>query len=266
MSTPILKNPITNNFFIVPNCPFKDRNLKLVDRGLLATLYSLPDGWNLSSRGLASILSECEDTIQKSLSRLIKAGYIRREQERLKNGRMGNIIYELVPSPTIETTPFPPRPEKPATVNSSTVKPGTEKSPQYNNHNQSDDDETRAREEPDPISEELDLMIDRIIKQIKVPLPEGTPSTDESIIANKIRLKLEAGAKISDLRHYIATCISNTQQDKASYVPPKITKHLSTESKHRDNFSNFNERDDFDWDAYELKLLMKDKCLPTIEE
>ena len=62
----------------------RDENLGLTERGLLITLLSLPDGWNLSVAGLTHILPDGKDKVAKSLNILIKTGYVTREQGRLK--------------------------------------------------------------------------------------------------------------------------------------------------------------------------------------
>ena len=55
---PILKNKTPGSFVMIGKDILKNTDLKLVDRGMLATLLSLPDNWDFSIVGLAKILPE----------------------------------------------------------------------------------------------------------------------------------------------------------------------------------------------------------------
>lgn len=79
---PILKNKTPGSFVMIGKDILKNTDLKLVDRGMLATLLSLPDKWDFSIVGLAKILPEGKSAIQTSLSRLEHSGYLTRTQER----------------------------------------------------------------------------------------------------------------------------------------------------------------------------------------
>ena len=95
----VLKNRTQGNFVIVSQNITHDNNLGLVERGLLLTLISLPDGWNLSIKGLQSILPDGKDRISNALNRLIEIGYVTREQERGSAGKFGNNILEVHETP-----------------------------------------------------------------------------------------------------------------------------------------------------------------------
>lgn len=73
----------------------EDRGLKLIDRGLLLTLLSLPDKWDFSVRGITKILPDGKAAINSSLDRLIKKGYIERTQLRKSGGKYGDIQIEV---------------------------------------------------------------------------------------------------------------------------------------------------------------------------
>ena len=72
----IIKNKAQGNFVMISKEILKDKRLKLKERGLLATLLSLSDDWTFSLRGLASILPDGRDAIEKSFKRLIELGYV----------------------------------------------------------------------------------------------------------------------------------------------------------------------------------------------
>ena len=128
----ILKNQTQGNFTIVSNEILRDSNLKLFDRGLLITIIGLPDGWNFTIRGLASILPDGKSSIEAALTRLKALGYLKIYQER-NDGKLGNNVIEIcVPARSdlaenVENSDFVPCPE-----NRDTGKRDTENRPQYN--------------------------------------------------------------------------------------------------------------------------------------
>jgi hypothetical protein len=102
-----------------------DRRLKLFDRGLLVTLMSLPDNWNFTIKGLASILCDGRDAVSAGLKRLEELGYLVKEQLR-EDGKFSDICLRINVEPTrpmsekpVTEKPLPgkPSPENPVTVN-----------------------------------------------------------------------------------------------------------------------------------------------------
>ena len=96
------------NFTTMSNYHLRDKELSLKAKGLLSQILSLPDEWDYSVRGLASICLEGEDCIVATLKELEIKGYLVRKQLRDANGRLGGIeyiIYETPPEPYAETPP-----------------------------------------------------------------------------------------------------------------------------------------------------------------
>ncbi len=79
----ILRNK-TQGFTIVDNQILKDKNMGQRERGMYATLCSLPDGWELSVAGLNAILPDGKTAITNSLNMLEKYGYLIRSQRRVR--------------------------------------------------------------------------------------------------------------------------------------------------------------------------------------
>lgn len=52
----IIKQEVTENFFMLSNMIMMDGSLAINERGLLVTLYSLPKTWDFSIRGMTKIL------------------------------------------------------------------------------------------------------------------------------------------------------------------------------------------------------------------
>ena len=57
----IIKDKPQNNFTMISNRILKDKELSMKDRGVLCTLYSLPDDWEFSINGISAIVSDYPD-------------------------------------------------------------------------------------------------------------------------------------------------------------------------------------------------------------
>ena len=84
---PRIKRHVQKGFTTVNNDFLRDSSLALAERGLLITMLSLPDGWNMSGRGLASILPDGRDKVFSTLKKLERKGYLKRELIREENRR-----------------------------------------------------------------------------------------------------------------------------------------------------------------------------------
>jgi hypothetical protein len=86
------------NYTVMSNYHLKDKTLTLKSKGLLSMILSLPEEWNYTTRGLASICKEGVDCIGATLRELENAGYIERNQLRDERGRITDteyVIYEF---------------------------------------------------------------------------------------------------------------------------------------------------------------------------
>tara|TARA_R110001606_G_scaffold47827_1_gene121679 strand:+ start:2507 stop:3181 length:675 start_codon:yes stop_codon:yes gene_type:complete len=89
----VIKN---KDYTIISNKLFKDRDLSLKAKGLLALLLSLSDNWKLSISGLNSILKEGHRSIRSTINELIEYKYMHRYQVR-EDGKIlywNYIVYE----------------------------------------------------------------------------------------------------------------------------------------------------------------------------
>ena len=66
----------TKDFTIMSNHHFKNKNLSLNAKGLLSLMLSLPDEWDYTIRGLASICKDGVDSISTALKELEAEGYL----------------------------------------------------------------------------------------------------------------------------------------------------------------------------------------------
>lgn len=108
----------THDYTVMANHHLRDERLSLKAKGLLSMLLSLPDDWEISIRGLASIVTDGVGAVQTGINELIEAGYIVRRRQHADTGAFAGfeyIIHEV-----------PPYTENPYTANPYTGKPYTE--------------------------------------------------------------------------------------------------------------------------------------------
>lgn len=84
-----------SNFSIVSNSIIRDTRLSLKARGLLILMLSLPDCWQFSVKGLATLSGEGNDSIRGGIKELEEVSYLSRKRKHLPNGRLGEMEYTL---------------------------------------------------------------------------------------------------------------------------------------------------------------------------
>lgn len=82
----------------VDNSIIWDRSLSNMARFALIAILSLPDGWDYSVRGMASMLQVSKDTMGKYLRELEEAGYLRRQQGD-DRGKFSKSVYTITDTP-----------------------------------------------------------------------------------------------------------------------------------------------------------------------
>lgn len=101
-----------DNYTKIDNSLLKEKTLSLASKGLLITMLGLPDDWNYSTVGLASIVKESKNTIHRLLKELEDKKYLIRKIVRDEKGRFikyDYIIYEVPyqPYPNIRDMDLP---------------------------------------------------------------------------------------------------------------------------------------------------------------
>jgi len=109
-------------------------------------MLSLPDDWNFTTKGLATICKEGVEAVGTGLKELENAGYIVRHLLRGEHGRITDTEYIIYERPQVVELPEPespapapeepypasPHPGNPDTVDPDTDAPGTENRPELN--------------------------------------------------------------------------------------------------------------------------------------
>ena len=89
----------TKDFTIMSNHHLRNTELSLKAKGLLSLMLSLPEDWDYTTRGLASICKEGVDSVCATVRELEAAGYIIRRRIRDKNGQMRGMEYTVLEQP-----------------------------------------------------------------------------------------------------------------------------------------------------------------------
>ena len=126
----------TRDYTVMSNHHLRNAGLSLKSKGLLSMMLSLPDDWNYTTRGLASICKEGTDSIGSALKELERAGYIVRNRLRDSKGKIVDVEYVIYETPHPPDTGAPhedgPDTAYPDTENPDMDNPGLEKPPQLN--------------------------------------------------------------------------------------------------------------------------------------
>ena len=123
----------THDYTVMANHHLRDERLSLKAKGLLSMLLSLPDDWEISIRGLASIVTDGVGAVQTGINELIEAGYIVRRRQHADTGAFAGFEYIIHEVPPCTENPYTADPYtgkpytgKPYTENPYTGKPYTE--------------------------------------------------------------------------------------------------------------------------------------------
>lgn len=126
----------TRDYTVMSNHHLRNVDLSLKSKGLLSMMLSLPDDWNYTTRGLASICKEGTDSIGSALKELERAGYIVRNRLRDSKGKIVDVEYVIYETPHLPDTGAPheggPDTAYPDTENPDMDNPGLEKPSQLN--------------------------------------------------------------------------------------------------------------------------------------
>ena len=118
----------TQNYTVMSNHHFKEKKMSLKAKGLLSLMLSLPDDWDYSISGLATLSKDGKDSIMSALSELEKFGYLTRTRLTDEKGRFAGVEYNIFEIPQ----PKNPISEKPNSANENSENPNSENTAQLN--------------------------------------------------------------------------------------------------------------------------------------
>lgn len=89
----------TNNFTVMSNYHFKEKKMSLKAKGLISLMLSLPDDWDYSISGLATLSKDGKDSIMSALSELEAFGYLTRKRITNEKGQFAGVEYNIFETP-----------------------------------------------------------------------------------------------------------------------------------------------------------------------
>ena len=89
----------TRDYTVMSNHHLRNTSLSLKAKGLLSLMLSLPDNWDYTTKGLASICKDGIDSICSAVKELEQHGYIVRERVRNGKGQLTTIEYTILEQP-----------------------------------------------------------------------------------------------------------------------------------------------------------------------
>lgn len=113
----------TADYTVMSNRHFRERGMTLKAKGLLSLMLSLPEDWDYSVNGLATLSKDGRDSVNGALRELERFGYLVRTKTTDGAGRFTGYDYDIYEDP--EDAPFGGKPpaDKPCAENPYTGKP-----------------------------------------------------------------------------------------------------------------------------------------------
>ena len=163
----ILRIKKTNNYTVMSNYHFKEKDMSLKAKGLLSLMLSLPEDWDYSIDGLAKLSKDGKDSVMSALAELEKFNYLIRTQTKDEDGKFAGYDYDVYEEPYTE---------KPFTENPNTEKPNTENPQQLNTNPLSTYVDKNTNNKKEEKSHAKDRSIDDVINEqdekLRLPLKE----------------------------------------------------------------------------------------------
>lgn len=205
------------NYTVLSNHHFKEKEMSLKAKGLLSLMLSLPDTWDYSAAGLVKLSKDGKDSVNGALKELETFGYLKRSQAFSTNGTFAGYNYEIYESPNTAV-----KTEKPKTIKPLSEKPSTEK-PQQLSKNKSNKkqlntkilkaEEERKKEKPrttyDSIingkifDNEVKTALYEFIKMRKLTKKPLTDFALEKIIDKLLNMSLDPNTQVEILENSI---------------------------------------------------------------
>jgi hypothetical protein len=99
---PVIRVEKTSNYTVMANYHFKEKGLSLKAKGLMSLMLSLPDDWDYTVEGLATLSKDGIDSVRSALKELEKFNYLVIKRERDKKGILRGTVYTLYEKPVVE--------------------------------------------------------------------------------------------------------------------------------------------------------------------
>lgn len=91
-----------SNYTVMANYHFKEKGLSLKAKGIMSLMLSLPDDWDYTVEGLATLSKDGINSVRSALKELENFHYLVMERERDKKGILRGTVYTLYEKPILD--------------------------------------------------------------------------------------------------------------------------------------------------------------------
>ena len=92
----------TSNYTVMANYHFKEKGLSLKAKGIMSLMLSLPNDWDYTVEGLATLSKDGINSVRSALKELENFHYLVMERERDKKGILRGTVYTLYEKPIVD--------------------------------------------------------------------------------------------------------------------------------------------------------------------
>lgn len=98
---PVLRKNKKDNYTVIDNHVFMNKNLSFKAKGLLCQMLSLPDNWNYSLEGLVALANDGISSVRSALKELENQMYFKRRRL-YEDGKLAGVEYIVSETPMCE--------------------------------------------------------------------------------------------------------------------------------------------------------------------
>lgn len=95
MADGVIRVQRSGGYTVLPNGILRDTGMSLKTKGLFAIILSLPEDWDYSVAGLATVAGCGRDAIRSALGEMEQAGYLTRIRSHGEGGKFTGVIYNI---------------------------------------------------------------------------------------------------------------------------------------------------------------------------
>ena len=183
----ILRVNKTQNYTVMSNYHFREKEMTLRAKGLLSLMLSLPDDWDYSIAGLCTLSKDGRDSVMIALKELESFGYLVRIKTTDEKGHFSGYDYNVYEEPQTGK----PLTEAPCSENPNTGKPNTENPQQLN---------TKYTKTSIELNTNIKYIVDYLNQKTNSAYRPNTPKT-----VSLIKARLSEGFTVDDFKKVIDT-------------------------------------------------------------
>ena len=204
----------TNNYTVMSNYHFKEKDMSLKAKGLLSLMLSLPNDWDYSIKGLVAYSKDSKDSVMSGLKELEEFGYLKRTMVKNDKGQFDGYDYNVFEKP---------QRGNPCAENPNTGNPNSENPPQLNTNilNTKELNTNNKKENTKEKNDELISHFNKIMEHYPKKSKEGKTKALQFFLQwingrqiNHTKIKLTDEQMFFAVMKYAKQCEENKTEDQ----------------------------------------------------